>query len=195
MNKYQEFTNSIKEIPDKKMVAEAKVEKIKALIAKDEVAYGIAELTGEPTERIKKKLDDLAAELKDANRTLSVLTKEPAELIALLKEKKSLVNLAQDILKDNLESITDLQKEYDEKAEQARVLERQFLDVVAAMGDLQKKATALSAESNKVRQYIPGLEKTFFGGLVERINFVRHEGPIYIQLKDSEKAYKDGLNE
>ena len=166
---------------------------IKRLLNIKQQEYDTAEVAGENTRTIKKELHELEEEAAEVTRALQAFKFTDKDMLSVHKGNKKIVELAEEVIGDNLKSIADLQEIYKNKAAALNKLKAAFLQTVSELGELKKTAQELAGEASRASKYVPGKEHNGYGGIVEGINYIRHEGSIYINTVESEKAFKEGI--
>ena len=189
-SKFNTFMEMVNSIETRKRTTKDKAQELEGLLAEANNEYDIAELTGEPTKALTTTIEQLKTELSAVQRKNQSYGSSSIDNI--LKSSETNVTLANEILKDNLDTIKQLQEKYNSQSEELKTIRNDFLDKIQKIGMITKEATSLQSECNLIKRYIPGKENIFQGGVIDGINDRTGEGIIYITKAMSEQAYFKG---
>jgi hypothetical protein len=133
---------------------------------------------------VQEQIANLKTELASIQRELKALDNPPRTGI--------LGDLVRGVWEEATDEITvDLRREWDAgvlELERARAM---FLAAVAVLGEIKRKADSISSRITEAILAMPGPKlatPSLTTGIVSRPD--RHEGPIFINPQESEKAFK-----
>jgi uncharacterized phage infection (PIP) family protein YhgE len=187
MAKFQEFQSAIDEIHARKTESARRLQGIDQSIAFAEMEYNGAELAGDDTKGIQKRIDKLRSDRTEAARSVQAF--EVAEKTKAIPGK--LRDLADEVLQEARQAITEYQAAYNTAAEQANATKAAYLAIIEKMGAINRQAETASRQAAQAVRYSK-TPHAFPGGIVSGLNDQRREGVIYIQRSESEAAYRPG---
>jgi hypothetical protein len=153
--------------------------------------YDVAVLTGDEssTEVIDTAIN-LATEIGiELARQVEVYSKDPKELGRITANIPKVKELAAQIHTDNANAIWDMQTQVDDKQDELKKLKARFLKTVTELGNIERESLALAREMEHTKIYVPGREGVYCAPVILNRIEARQEGSIYIQLKESDKAF------
>jgi hypothetical protein len=185
VNSFQEFELMIENNEAGKQIAERDAKLLQNKITENEVAYVRAVMDSKSTLKITKDIEGLKKELQVVERMdLSLGEKSLSKCINAVQAK------AQEIVSDNIKIIAECQKEFSSKALELQELKKQFLEKVAEMGTINKKADWIAYENRIATKHIPGKESIWYQGIVTEIQEKNCTGSIFLQDIESLRAFK-----
>lgn len=165
--------------------ARATAQEIRAL----EAEYNAAEVNGEDSSAIKKRLGKLNTEQAEAIRAAEAFRAHDKRPIISGKIAK----LADEVIDERREAIKELQAEWNSKAAEAEQIKADFLQAVQALGIIERRSESLVSEAKRSAPYSSDPKQNkFIFGITTGISENRREGVIFIKDAESWTQYAPG---
>lgn len=191
---YLEFNKFISDVATRKETVNTEYRNLSAKLTTAEESLSTAQLVSAPAEPIIQTIKELTAAIKEKQREMLSLDSSPSKLVAWIKGNPDKTKQAEKIKQDNQNAIEEMQQVYDLKTDKVEKLKSELLQAIGELGQAEYIANNYANEINQVKPYLKGFENTYFSGIQHKNNFVHKTGSIFLDPREVESAYNQGIN-